>query len=83
MSGWAENLAEAIKANGGKPSGLMLAKVESVEPFKLKAAGETVKKNIYAWTNEELDKKYKRGDLLVVWLNGANFYILTKAVKIV
>ncbi len=83
MSSWAADFAEAIKANGGRASGLMLAEVESVEPFKLKAAGETVKKNIYAWTNEELDKKYKRGDLLVVWLMGSSFYILTKAVKIV
>ena len=79
MSSWAENLAEAIKANGGKPSGLMLAKVESLEPFKLKVDGQTVEKQIFAGQLFEL----RRGDLVVVWLEGGSFYILTKAVRIV
>lgn len=79
MSGWAADLAEAIRANGGKPSGLMLAKVKELQPFKLEVAGQTVEKNIFAGQISGLE----RGDLLVVWLNGADFYILTKAVKIV
>lgn len=79
MDDWAAKLAEAIKANGGKPSGLMLAKVESLEPFKLKVGGQMVEKQIFAEQLSEL----RRGDLLVVWLSDGVFYILTKAVKIV
>lgn len=79
MSGWAANLAEAIKANGGQPSGLMLAEVKELQPFKLKVAEQTVEKNIFAGQISGLE----RGDKLVVWLEGGSFYILTKAVKIV
>ena len=42
MDDWAAKLAEAISANGGRPSGLMLAEVESLAPFKLKVDGERV-----------------------------------------
>ena len=79
MDDWAAKLAEAIRANGGRPSGLMLAEVESLEPFKLKIDGQTVEKQIFAGQLFEL----RRGDLVVVWLEGGSFYILTKAVRIV
>lgn len=79
MSGWAADLAEAIKACGRQPGSLMLARVEELEPFKLKVDGQTVEKQIYAGQISGL----RRGDILVVWLEGGSFYILTKAVRIV
>ena len=80
---WAADLAEAIMAAGKQPGCLFVAEIESVEPFKIKVRGETVKKNIFAWKNTELEYEFKRGDRLVVWLRGSSFYILTKAVQIV
>ena len=79
MSGWAADLAEAIKACGRQTGSLMLARVKELQPFKLEVAGELVEKQIYAGQISGL----QRGDMLVVWLVGGSFYILTKAVRIV
>lgn len=61
-SRWAAELAEAIKAAGKQPNGLMLAEVKELQPFKLEIAGQTVEKQIYVGQISGLE----RGDRVVV-----------------
>lgn len=76
---WAAELAEAIKSNGHKPSGLMLVTVYEVTPYLiLQVDGEKIEKNIYSVSGSG----YQRGDELLVWLHNGSFYILGKAVRI-
>lgn len=77
---WAVEIAEAIKAagNGSSGEGLMLMKINSVQPVTLISHDQELSRHIY------INPIYSphSGDDVLVYQSGVSFYILMKVVPV-
>lgn len=77
---WAVQIAEAIKAagNGSGVEGLMLMKINSVQPVTLRSHDQELTKHLYI----NPDYSPHSGDDVLVYQSGVSFYILMKVVPV-